>query len=76
VIHTSSRLIRQLLAAGREVRTLVWTPTRAAAVRMTMDTAGVQPDLSFVAEAHRNDAERLDAVAGSEFLDDRIRLRG
>ena len=75
MIHTSSRLIRQLLAAGREVRTLVWTPTRAAAVRMTMDTAGVQPDLSFVAEA-RVDAERLDAVAGSEFLDDRIRLRG
>jgi hypothetical protein len=30
---------------------------------------------SFIAADRDHDAERLDAVAGSEFLDDRIRLR-
>jgi nucleoside-diphosphate-sugar epimerase len=71
-----SRVILRLLTAGREVRTVVESPTRRADVP-AMATPDAQPraDVSFIASARDLDAERLDAVAGSEYLDDRIRLR-
>jgi dihydroflavonol-4-reductase len=72
-----SGVIRQLLAAGREVRSIVERPTRAAPVRAMLDTGKVQSGarLSFSVADRDDDAGRLDAVSGCEFLDDRIRLR-
>jgi dihydroflavonol-4-reductase len=72
-----SRVILRLLAAGREVRTMVGSSTRAAEVRAMVDTGDLQPGarVSFVAADRDPDGGRLDAVAGCEFLDDRIRLR-
>jgi dihydroflavonol-4-reductase len=72
-----SRVILRLLAAGREMRAIVRSPTRAAAVRAMVDTGDVQPNacVSFVAANRDHDAGRLDAVAGCEFVDDRVRLR-
>lgn len=66
-----------LLAAGREVRTTAWNPAPAAKMRANRDAGDVQPGAraSFMAADRDHDAERLDAVAGSEFVDDRIRLR-
>lgn len=71
-----SRVIPGLLAASRGLRTMVGSPTRAAEVRTTGDTGDVQPGarVSFIAADRDHDAGRVDAVAGSEFLDDRIRL--
>lgn len=65
-------------AASREVRTMVESsPPRAAAVPALLDTRTVQPGarVSFIAADRDDDTRRLDAVAGGEFLDDRIRLR-
>jgi len=72
-----SRVILRVLAAGREVRTIVGSLTRAAQVRATVDSGDVQPGarVSFVAAERDHGAGRLDAVAGGEFVDDRIRLR-
>ncbi len=58
-----SRVILRLLAAVREVRTIV-------------DTGEVQPGarVSSIAADRNHDADRLDAVAGCEFVDDRIHL--
>jgi hypothetical protein len=75
---TSSAILR-LLAAGQAVRTMEQNPTPAASVRAVLDRRNVQPDahVRFIA-ADRDDAGRLeprDAVAGCEFVDDRIRLR-
>ena len=71
-----SRVMLRLLAAGREVRTAVVSLTRAAESRAIPDTGNVQPGarVSFVAADRDHDAAQLDAVAGSEFVDDRIRL--
>jgi len=71
-----SRVILWLLAAGREVRTMVGNTTRAAERRAMVDTRDVQPGarVSFIAADGDHDAGRLDAVAGSEFVDDRIHL--
>jgi hypothetical protein len=68
--------ILRRLAAGREMRTLTGRPTRAAEVRAMPDTGDVQPvaRVSFAARDREDETERLDAVAGSEFVDDRIRL--
>ena len=52
----------RLLAAAREVRGMEESLTRVAEELATMDVREVQPT-------------SLDAVAGSEFVDDRIRLR-
>jgi nucleoside-diphosphate-sugar epimerase len=67
-------LILRLLAAGREVRTIVESRTRAAEVRATFGTRDVQPGahVSFIV-IDRDQARRLDAAAGCEFVDDRIR---
>ena len=65
----------RLLAAGREVRTAVVSLTHAAESR-AIRSRDVQPGarVSFVAADRDHDAAQLDAVAGSEFVDDRIRL--
>jgi len=70
-----SRVILRLLAAGREVRTIVESPTRTAEVRAALDTRDVQPGAhaSFIATDRDHQAGRLDAAAGCEFVDDRIR---
>lgn len=66
----------RLLAAGREMRTTAGGPTRAAAVRGPADARDVQPGARapLIAPDRDADADRLDAVAGCEFVDDRIRL--
>ena len=63
----------RLLAAGRAVRTMLGNPTHAAEVRSMVDTGGVQPSARLSLADRDHDAGRLDAVAGSEFVDDRIR---
>ena len=70
-----SRVMLRLLAAGREVRTVVVSLTRAAESR-AIRSQDVKPvaRVSFVATDRDHDAAQLDAVAGSEFVDDRIRL--
>jgi nucleoside-diphosphate-sugar epimerase len=69
-----SRVILRLLAASRELRTLVGSRTRASEV---LDAGDVQARarVSFIEADRDHYVERLDAVAGGEFLDDRIRLR-
>jgi nucleoside-diphosphate-sugar epimerase len=71
-----SRVMLRLLAAGRQVRAMVGSPTRAAEMRAILGAGNVQPGarVSFGATDGDHDAGRLDAVAGSEFVDDRIRL--
>jgi hypothetical protein len=70
-------VILRRLGAGREVRTMVESPTRLAAVRGMLDKREVHPGarVSLIAANPDDDTRRLDAVAGCEFLDDRIRLR-
>jgi nucleoside-diphosphate-sugar epimerase len=72
-----SRAILGLLAAWREMRTVVGSPTRAAKIPAILEPGNVQPRarVSFIAVEPDHDAERVDVVAGSEFVDDRIRLR-
>jgi hypothetical protein len=69
---------RDSQAFGRRpgVHTIEENSTPAASVRAVLDTRNVQPNarVGFIA-ADREDAGRLDAVAGCEFVDDRIRLR-
>jgi hypothetical protein len=69
-------VILRLLTAGREVRTMVVSPARAAETRAILDTGDVQPGtrVSFIASDPDDEEGRLDAIAGSEFVDDRIRL--
>ena len=59
-----------------EVRTMVAGPTRASEAGAMPDTADVQPGtcVPFIAPDRDDDAGLLDAVAGCEFVDDRIRL--
>ena len=69
-----NRVMLWLLAAGRQLCTMVGSPTRVAEMRALQDTENVQGDrLSFSAADRDHDSRRLDAVAGSEFVDDRIR---
>jgi hypothetical protein len=69
------RAILELLTAGREVRTLPGGPTRAAEVPAMVGTttARLAVRVSFVA-SQPDHAGWLDAVAGCEYVDDRIRL--
>jgi hypothetical protein len=72
-----NRVIVRLLAAGREVCDMVVSPRRAVEMRAILEAGYVQPGarVAFIA-SDRDDGEgRLDAVAGCEFADDRIRLR-
>jgi hypothetical protein len=54
-------MMLRLLATGREVRTMMGSETPLARV-------------SFVAADRDREAGRMDAIAGCEFVDDRIRL--
>jgi hypothetical protein len=56
-----TRVILRLLAVGREVRTMVRSPTPA-------------PHVSVIGAERDDDAGSLDDVAGCEFVDDRIHL--
>ena len=70
-----SRVILRLLAAGRGVFTMVGSHTRATEVRETLGTRDGPPvvHVSFFA-TDRDQVRRLDAAAGCEFVDDRIRV--
>ena len=72
-----SRVILRLLAAGRVAYATVSRPRRAAEMQASLDTGDVQPieRASFIVADRDNAAGRLDAAAGCEFFDDRIRLR-
>ena len=67
----------RLLAATREVRGMEESRRRLPEEPATMDVREVQASrgASIVAADLDQHAESLDAVAGSEFVDDRIRLR-
>ena len=59
-----------------ETRSMVESATHALPMRAVLDVGEAQPAATapFIAADSEN-AERLDAVAGCEFVDDRIRLR-
>jgi hypothetical protein len=59
---------------GPNVRTIADTSTPAVDVRTPMSAANVQSSPASVFVGRDHDSERLDAVAGAEFVDDRIRL--
>jgi hypothetical protein len=67
----------QLLAATRKLRGIEESRTRVPMEPGTMDVRDVHPNREppIVATDLDHDAESFDAVAGSEFVDDRIRLR-
>ena len=67
----------RLLGATREVRGMEESRTHVPEEPGTMDVRSVQPNrrASIIAADLDHYAESLDAVAGSEFVDDRIRLR-
>ena len=69
------RMMLRLLTGHRDERTIVGSPTRAAEGR-ALDSGDVQPDagVSPIASGRHDGAARLDAAAGCEFVDDRIRL--
>ena len=68
-------MILRLLTTGRRVRTALGSSPRVVEARAMLEIAGARPAarVSFVAEARDDDAEKLDASAGCEFVDDRIR---
>jgi len=70
-------MILRLLAASREVRSIVRSPTRTVELTAILDARDIQPGarVSFIVSEHDHDAGRLDAVTGCEFVDDRIRVR-
>jgi hypothetical protein len=72
-----SRMMLRFLAAGREVRIKMGSSRRAAEMPAIPDTGDVQPRarVSFKAADRDHAAGRMDAVAGCEFVDDRIRRR-
>jgi hypothetical protein len=74
----AGRMIHRCLATFRGVRAIVESSTHATDVRAVHDTRLVQPGagVSFITVGSEDDAGRLDATAGCEFVDDRIRLRG
>ena len=67
----------RLLAAAREVQSPEDGLTHLPEEPVTVDVREVQPsrEMSSIKAALHPHAESLDAVAGSEFVDDRIRLR-
>ena len=72
-----SRSILRMFADGSEVPSMDENPRRAAEESATADARDVPPSsrVSFIAADRDQPAERVDGVAGSEFVDDRIRLR-
>jgi len=71
------RAIRRLLAAGLEVRSMLGGRACTAEVRAMVEAAAAQLPAgpSFIAGYPHHDAGWVDAAAGSEYLDDRLRLR-
>ena len=68
--------ILRLVVGDQGVRTIEENSTPAASVRAVLNTRNVQPNARVrLIAVDRDDAGRLDAVAGCEFVDDRIRLR-
>jgi hypothetical protein len=67
----------RLLTSAPEVRNLAESSWRVADERAALGVPEIQPTrmASSTAEDLDYRAEPLDAVAGSEFVDDRIRLR-
>jgi len=63
-----------LLVGGRDGRALAGGPTRADELRATRDAGQPDSRASSVASDRDDEAGRLDAAAGCEFVDDRIRL--
>ena len=73
-----SRLAKvRFLAAAREVRCLEESPSHVSEEPATMDIRQVRSSrwASIIAADLDHHSASLDAVAGSEFVDDRIRLR-
>jgi len=54
-------------------RAIERNPTHVVEEPVATDVGDVQPDPASVAADGDDQGERLDAVAGSEFVDDRIR---
>jgi hypothetical protein len=74
----ASGAILRILAAVREVRIMVGSPTRAAEVRAVVNTAAevqLGARVPVVTAKRYRSAGSLDDVAGCEFVDDRLRLR-
>ena len=76
--------ILRLFDASPEARSMEESPGRAAEEPATVEAGDVQPSpnavqrrprASFIAADRDHGADGVDAVAGSEFVDDRIRLR-
>ena len=70
--------ILRLLVARREVRSVRESSTTRAAEASAMVTVRdiqPRPDASLIAAVRSHHVRSLDAVAGSEFVDDRIRRR-
>ena len=67
----------RLLVAAREVGSMEENPARVREKPETMGVREIQPTrgTSIIAAGLGHHAESLDVVAGSEFVDDRIRLR-
>jgi hypothetical protein len=67
----------QLLTPAPEVRNGAESSWRVPDDRAAVEVAEIQPTRTASSTAEDLDyrGERLDAVAGSEFVDDRIRLR-
>jgi hypothetical protein len=67
----------RLLASAPEVRNLAEGSWRVPEERAALEVPEIQPTrtASSTAEDLDHRADALDAVAGSEFVDDRIRLR-
>jgi len=55
------------------LRTIEKSPTHVVEEPMATDAGSARPDPAAVAPDRDDQGERLDAVAGSEFVDDRIR---
>ena len=56
-----------------QVRAIEKSPTHAIEEPVATDIGNVRPDPASVAADGDDQGEGLDAVAGSEFVDDRIR---
>jgi len=72
-----SRAILRLFAAGTQVHGMDESPRQASEKPATLDAGDIQlsPRASFIVADPHQMMEHLDRVAGSEFVDDRIRLR-
>jgi hypothetical protein len=65
-----------VLNGAQHMKVIDADPTPAAPVRPELERGNAQPDVRVrFNAADGDDAGRLDAVAGCEFVDDRMRLR-